>query len=51
MGPFLVTAHISEVAYSLDLKGPFTCVHLIFHMSLLRRFVAIGDRIEPPEPI
>ena len=51
MGPFLVTARIGEVAYRLDLKGRFTCVHPVFHVSLLRRFVAGGNGIEPPEPI
>ena len=51
MGPFLVTARIGEVAYCLDLKGQFTRIHPVFHVSLLCRFVAGGDRIEPPEPI
>ena len=27
MGPFLITAHIGEVAYHLDLKDRFTRVH------------------------
>ena len=49
MGPFLVTAHIGEVAYHLDLKGWFIHVHPVFHVSLLRRFVAGSDGIEPPE--
>ena len=51
MGPFLVTAHLGEVAYRLDLKGQFTHVHPVIHVSLLHRFVAGGDGIEPPEPI
>ena len=51
MGPFLVTARIGQVAYRLDLKGQFTRVHPVFHVSLLRRFVAGGDGVEPPEPI
>ena len=51
MGLFLVTACIDEVAYCLDLKGRFTHVHPIFHVSLLRRFVAGGNGIEPFEPI
>ena len=51
MGPFLVTARIGEVAYHLDLKGWFTRVHPVFHVSLLRRFVASGNGIDPTEPI
>ena len=51
MGPFLVTACISEVAYRLDPKGRFTRIHPFFHMSLLYRFVAGSNGIEPPEPI
>ena len=51
MGPFLVTARIGEVAYCLDLNGRFTHVYPVFYMSLLCRFVASGDGIEPAEPI
>ena len=51
MGPFVVTTRIGEVAYHLDLKGCFTCIHLVFHMSLLYSFVVGGDRIKPPELI
>ena len=51
MGPFLVTARIGEVAYCLDLKGRFTHIHPVFHVSLLCRFVASSDGIEPPEAI
>ena len=51
MGLLFVTARIGEVAYHLDLKVRFTCIHPVFHVSLLRRFVAGGDGIEPPEPI
>ena len=50
MGLLIITARIGEVAYCLDLKGWFTRIHPIFHATLLRRFVADGDRIEPPEP-
>ena len=48
---FIITARIGEVAYFLDVKGRFTCVYPVFHVSLLRRFVAGGDRIKPPETI
>ena len=51
MGPFLITACIGEVAYRVDLKGWFTRIHPVFHVSLLHRFVASGDGIEPPESI
>ena len=45
MGLFIVTAHIGEVAYHLDLKGWVTCIHPFFHVSLLHRFVGDGDGI------
>ena len=51
MGPFVVTARIGEVAYHLDLKDWFTCVYPVFHVSLLRRYIAGGNGIEHPEPI
>ena len=51
MGLFLLTTCIGEVAYRLDLKGRFTHIHPVFHVSLLRRFVAGGNGIKPPEPV
>ena len=51
VGPFLVAAHIGKVTYHLDLKGWFTCLHSVFHVSLLCKFVASGDWMNPPEPI
>ena len=51
IGPFVITACFGEVAYHLDLKGGFTRIHPVFHVSLLHRFVAGRDGIEPPEPI
>ena len=51
IGLFVIAGRIGEVAYHLDLKGWFTHVHPIFHVSLLRRFVASSNGIEPPEPI
>ena len=51
MCPFVVTAHIGEVAYRLDLKDRFTRIHPVFYVSSLRRFVAGGNGIKPPEPI
>ena len=51
MGPFFVTARIGEVAYRLDLKDQFTRIHPVFHVTLLRRFIAGGDGIEPPESV
>ena len=51
MGLFIVTDHIGEVAYCLYLDGRFIRVYPVFHMSLLYRFVASGNRIKPPQPI
>ena len=51
MGLFVTTARIGEVAYCLDHKGWFTHVHPVFHVILLRRFVASSDGIKSPELI
>ena len=51
MSPFVVTAPIGKVAYCLDLKGWFTRVHPVFHVSLLHGFVAGSNGIGPPKPI
>ena len=51
VGLFVVSARIGEVAYCLDLKGWFTHIHPVFHVSLPHRFIAGSDRIEPSEAI
>ena len=51
VGLFIITAHINEVAYHPDLKGRFIHVHPVFHVSLLCRFVASSNGIEPLELI
>ena len=51
MGSFVVTTRVGEVAYNLDLKGQLTRAHPIFHVSLLRSFVASSEGIKAPEPI
>ena len=51
MGPFIVTAGVSDLAYHLDLVGQFSHVHSMFHASLLRRLVISGHRVAHPEYI
>jgi hypothetical protein len=46
MGPFTVTGKVNEVAYRLDLPDNLRW-HNVFHVSLLRAYVA-GGRVQPP---
>ena len=35
----------------LALTGKLRGLHLVFHISLLRRYEPSGDRVKPPPPI
>jgi transposase InsO family protein len=46
MGPFAITEKVNDVAYRLDLPANLRW-HNVFHVSLLRTYVA-GGRVQPP---
>ena len=47
--PFLVTEHICETAYHLDLQGKgLDSIHAIFHVSLLCPYLSNGLSTEVP---
>ena len=42
---------MGSLAYRLDMGGRFAKVHPVFHVSLLRRYIAGGDGKPVPEPV
>ena len=51
IGPFPITERIGDVAYKLDLPTSMSQVHNVFHISMLRKYVANPSHILRNEPI
>lgn len=51
MGPFRVIGLVGPVAVRLELSGKLRGVHPVFHISLVRRYTAGGDGVDPPDPV
>jgi hypothetical protein len=45
VGPYLIVQRIGNVAYKLELPPEFAGVHLVFHVSQLRKCVVIKNRV------
>ncbi|XP_026459494.1 uncharacterized protein LOC113360171 [Papaver somniferum] len=46
IGPFPITKKIGNVAYQLELPPQLSCVHNVFHVSMLRRHLRDGERAQ-----
>ena len=51
IGPFHITERIGDVAYKLDLPGSMSQVHNVFHVSMLRKYIANPSHILKNQPI
>ncbi|KAK6153522.1 hypothetical protein DH2020_013161 [Rehmannia glutinosa] len=51
IGPFHITERIGDVAYRLDLPASMSQIHDVFHVSMLRKYVANPSHILTNEPI
>ncbi|KAK6150506.1 hypothetical protein DH2020_015438 [Rehmannia glutinosa] len=51
IGPFRITERIGDVAYRLDLLASMSQIHDVFHVSMLRKYVANPSHILTNEPI
>ncbi|KAK6151742.1 hypothetical protein DH2020_014377 [Rehmannia glutinosa] len=51
IGLFHITERIGYIAYRLDLPTSMAQVHNVFHISMLRKYVAIASHILKNEPI
>ena len=49
--PFRVMEHVGRTAYRLDLRGRFKDIHIVFHVSQLKKHIPGGSSANPPEPI
>ncbi|KAK6125666.1 hypothetical protein DH2020_040592 [Rehmannia glutinosa] len=45
IGPFRITERIGDVAYRLDLPASMSRIHGVFHVSMLRKYVANPSHI------
>ncbi|XP_068319946.1 uncharacterized protein [Pyrus communis] len=51
IGPYLITKRVGEVAYRLELPSELAKVHNVFHVSMLRHYVANPSHTIPPQPL
>ncbi|KAB2607777.1 S ribonuclease [Pyrus ussuriensis x Pyrus communis] len=51
IGPYMVTEQVGEVAYRLELPPELARVHNVFHVSILRHYVAYPSHVIPPQPL
>ncbi|KAI3462335.1 hypothetical protein Pfo_018998 [Paulownia fortunei] len=51
IGPFPITERIGDVAYKLNLPTSILQVHNVFHVSILRKYIANPSHILKNEPI
>ncbi|KAL0541602.1 hypothetical protein IC582_021655 [Cucumis melo] len=51
VGPFEILERIGPVAYRLALPPSFSAVHDVFHVSMLRRYVADPTHVVDFEPL
>ncbi|XP_022854379.1 uncharacterized protein LOC111375744, partial [Olea europaea var. sylvestris] len=51
IGPFTITERIGNVAYKLDLPTSMSQVHLVFHVSMLRKYIGNLFHVLKNEPM
>ncbi|KAB2629775.1 S ribonuclease [Pyrus ussuriensis x Pyrus communis] len=51
IGPYMVVERVGEVAYRLELPPELARVHNVFHVSMLRHYVADPSHVIPPQPL
>ncbi|XP_068336583.1 uncharacterized protein [Pyrus communis] len=51
IGPYMITERVGEVAYKLELPSELAKVHNVFHVSMLRHYVANPSHVIPHQPL
>ena len=51
VGPYKILKRVGKVAYDLELLAKLAVVHLIFHISLLKKCVGDPDSVVPVESV
>ncbi|KAM1185401.1 hypothetical protein ACFX2G_015016 [Malus domestica] len=47
----MITERVGEVAYRLELPPKLSKVHDVFHVSILRHYIANPTHVIPPQPL
>ncbi|XP_068331403.1 uncharacterized protein [Pyrus communis] len=47
----MITERVGEVAYRLELPSELAKVYKVFHVSMLRHYVADPSHVKPPQPL
>ncbi|XP_068329641.1 uncharacterized protein [Pyrus communis] len=48
---YMITERVGEVAYRLELPSELAKVHNVFHVSMLRHYIADSSHVIPPQPL
>ena len=51
IGPFHIIKRVGKVAYKLDLPKEMKAIHLIFHVSLLKKYISDESHVLRSESI
>ena len=51
IGPYKIIRNFGQVPYELELPQVLSSVHLVFHVSILQKFVGEPSRITPTEDV
>jgi len=51
IGPYLITERVGSVAYRLELPSELSQVHDVFHVSMLRKYVADPSHVLVSQPV
>ena len=51
IGPFEIRSKVGEVAYRLVLPPELSRIHLVFHVSMLRKYIADPSHVLQPQTL
>ncbi|CAN6686643.1 unnamed protein product [Malus baccata var. baccata] len=51
IGPYQITEQVGKVGYRLELPSELSKLHDVFHVSMLRHYVADQSHVIPPQPL
>ena len=50
-GPYRIVERIGEVAYLLELPSDLDCIHDVFHVSMLRKYIPGPSHVLIEQPV
>ena len=51
IGPFEIRSRVREVAYRLVLPPKLSCIHPVFHMLMLRKYIVDPSHVPQPQAV